>query len=237
VKKATADARMNERHKDDKDDRGAVFQASFIVGVRALYIEAYMQAHAEKKGTKKSTFDLETLNGLADDLLVSADEADSEKHLLGEVDPGFVSSFYIYPRAEALSTKAYYHRNKAREAKKKADCKRHLEEAARLYEEAARKYSRDEEYFLVYMHSAISAHCSMGSPLRVILPMISEIRAAMPLVKRIWEHSALAIQGRDLMMNLFINFEDAVTKRMERGELTGDDVRLPDGESIEELLR
>lgn len=99
-----------------KDDRGAIFEPTFIRGVRCLHIEMLMQVSNQlqsvnthgltmAKGYSKdpgpnSKYPLESLLEEAELILKGIRD---EQRSTEPADPGFISSFYVYPKAHALS--------------------------------------------------------------------------------------------------------------------------------------
>lgn len=180
-----------------KDDRGAIFERTFIRGVRSLHINALMevrpsvlladdhherallnnwiQAYAQDPGPN-SRYPIENLLEEADVILREMDEHDPRPTHGGSYDAGFISSFYIYPAAQATSLviilslvnsfevgsflssmKAYYYAEMAPRCYPDTDAARdHLRKSGNLYIEAANMYPEDDE-----KHA-----CKSTSPLR-----------------------------------------------------------------------
>ncbi|KAF8554466.1 hypothetical protein OG21DRAFT_1476945 [Imleria badia] len=164
-----------------KDDRGAIFENTFVRGVKSIYLETLMAAHEKATGPDKTA--------LLDTLLAAARELIDEMQNAGQptytepVDPGFVSSFHIYPVAEAHAEKHL-----------------HYTLAVGEYTEAARMLPPDDEKHCWYLNCTIDPLLRGDAPKKVVMGVVNMIRAAMPLMQRIWAHSALAKQGRDAMI-------------------------------------
>jgi hypothetical protein len=98
-----------------KDDRGAVFEKTFLFGIQNLYLDALMQVRAtyitfapvylpqQTYATNPSPDLLEELETECDLLICEVDEALRQPRSQEPVDPGFVSSFYLYPRGMAYA--------------------------------------------------------------------------------------------------------------------------------------
>jgi len=98
-----------------KDDRGAIFEWTFLRGVKALYLNMYHKVEALCSLSKitlftslqayshepepKSKYSLETLYELAEEIAKDKNSLSSST----EYDPGFISSFVTYPGGNALA--------------------------------------------------------------------------------------------------------------------------------------
>jgi hypothetical protein len=98
-------------------DRGVIFEASFVRGIRRLYIPAVLSVSLATtvsqawtklippklylKNGDDSGYTLEDIAQMARDL--KAETEASGRPPSTDLDPGFYASFWIYPIAEALS--------------------------------------------------------------------------------------------------------------------------------------
>jgi hypothetical protein len=78
-------------------DKGCIFDDTFIRGVRSMHIEALMEAYVEDH----SKFPLEDIFEEADDILREIEEHPLDR--LTPREPGFISSFVVYPRGGAYA--------------------------------------------------------------------------------------------------------------------------------------
>lgn len=53
---------------------------------------------------------------------------------------------------------------------------------------------------------------------------MGRIQEAIPVMKRIWEFSADAVSGRDVMLKADVDLHDRLLKRIQEGSLTVGDV-------------
>ncbi|EIN10949.1 hypothetical protein PUNSTDRAFT_133010 [Punctularia strigosozonata HHB-11173 SS5] len=206
-------------------DRGTIFDHTFVRGVRDLHLEAYMQAcNLDPKSNKEYSFEklFEEAQEQLDDI--------KEHPITGEVDPGFVSSFHVYPQAHALAIIAFYYKNLAQYGPDKdvETIKEHLHTAAKNYLAAAHTLPPDDEKHAWYLFCGTDAMFKCGRPLKEILPIVEEVRDVIPKYKAIWENSALAQQGLEARLNMLIEFETEVRKALDEGTLTMDSQVHPD---------
>ncbi|OAX32804.1 hypothetical protein K503DRAFT_701512, partial [Rhizopogon vinicolor AM-OR11-026] len=83
-----------------KDNRGEIFEDTFVIGVRGMYLKMFSEAYHTDPGLN-SKFPLEHLKKEAEDLLKETELAPT---LMKEkVDPGFLLSFIQYPAGIAHS--------------------------------------------------------------------------------------------------------------------------------------
>ncbi|TDL17198.1 hypothetical protein BD410DRAFT_730356 [Rickenella mellea] len=202
------------------EDRGMVFTPTFLRGVRAAHLEAFMQACAQKPGRTNKDYPLERLLELADALYL---DSVREKPPPGKMDFDFatVLSFYVYPAAQALATKGWYHRRISENSgSKPAELVYHSLRSAKLYIEAARLLPEDDELHCWYLNAAANRLWFAQAPLSLMIPIMSSIRRTYPIMMRIWTISALTRTGRDEDLHGVMEFEKKVLKAMDNGQLT-----------------
>ncbi|KDQ56062.1 hypothetical protein JAAARDRAFT_79551 [Jaapia argillacea MUCL 33604] len=225
-------------------DRGMIFCDTFTRGVRVMYMRFYLEAWNDFHGPG-SKYTLEALMNIANMVIKDLDEHPPIK---GErspstgalQDPGFVSSFYIYPRALALMTKGYFHKQKALISKDDETVDTsviddHLRTAANFYLEATRLYPEDEEDHALPLGSPARSGClqcglenlwSCGTPLKETLPLMKRIRVAVDKKKRIWEHSpSSARQDKVLLKTLWV--EEDMEEGLKSGMFSLEDKLAP----------
>ncbi|KAK7016337.1 hypothetical protein R3P38DRAFT_2542174 [Favolaschia claudopus] len=87
---------------ESKADRGVIFEKSFIFGIQGLYLDALMQSYHSSNGAES----LEVLSNLfkeAEVLIREINETSGQPREHDPVDPGFLSSFFLYPKGEAYA--------------------------------------------------------------------------------------------------------------------------------------
>lgn len=75
-----------------------------------------------------------------------------------------------------------------------------------------------------------------GAPLRETIPIMERIRKAVPMMKRIWEHSSMSLESRDQILQRTLWFEEDVKRELDEGRATLDSQILPDWCAVEELV-
>jgi len=172
---------------------------------------------------------------LADDILreTQADDIDPS----WREDFGGVSSFYIYPVAEALSIKGLYHYQTALlDIDVDFDIRRdHYRRAAEFYIKAAERLPEDEDFRLRYLVYALECMWRCRTPIKIILPTIELIESALPKVNRIWE----AIRGKDghnFSVQQALWFAEDARKGIADGQLTLDSMILPEHIAQEDVI-
>ncbi|KAJ6512834.1 hypothetical protein C8R45DRAFT_961512 [Mycena sanguinolenta] len=175
---------------ESKDDRGAIFEKSFEFGIQELYLEALMKSYSDGD---RSTEVLEDLFEESELLIREIDEALRQPRSTEPVDPGFVSSFYIYPKGEAYAMKGFYY-NKM--AIKNGGDRALFRRAGLEYLSAARSFPQDDEKHPWFLHVALGNMLSSHAfPLRETLEVMKQIRVTAPKANEIWERSALSVGG------------------------------------------
>ncbi|KAA1470553.1 hypothetical protein DENSPDRAFT_879794 [Dentipellis sp. KUC8613] len=213
-----------------KDDRGAVFEWTFLQGVRSMYLDVFHHAYASAPGLS-SNYPLETLYEHADELYkdmakgpAPADATPSDVQL----DAGFLLSFSVYPRSNALAMKGYYHNQMARIGSGRdpqVACD-HLKKAAAFYLQAANCIPIDDEKHAWFLWCSLEASWRHGAPLKDTLPLMARIRIAIPLFKPIWEHSSSALGHKVFETALW--FEKDAKKGIKEGKYTEDNPIIPE---------
>ncbi|KAJ7270795.1 hypothetical protein C8J57DRAFT_292412 [Mycena rebaudengoi] len=175
-----------------KDNRGAVFEKTFIFGVQRLYIEAIMQSFALNPDISV----LKELYEESDLLIREVDEALRQPRGKEPVDPGFVSSFYVYPRAKAYAMKGFYYNRMPEKNPDQSQRKELYRQAGLAYIKAAECFPQDDEQHPWFLNCALGNMFASGSfPLRESLDVMKRIRISAPKAKQIWERSSLSASG------------------------------------------
>ncbi|KAG2035381.1 hypothetical protein BDR03DRAFT_962496 [Suillus americanus] len=202
------------------EDRGTIFQDTFLRSVRSMHLGMFMDAYATDPGLN-SKFPLEHLKEEAEDLLKEIDIA-SRNPSKEEVDPGFVSSFCIYPAGSAYSMIGFYHAQTARYSDDIPACIGFVN-GAKAYIQAANTYPEDDEYRTFYLCCAMDCMRSAGVSIRDFNKVAIELRAAVPKMMKIWAVSALQQGGRDDKIQANLRSADDLMKLVAEGKLTLED--------------
>ncbi|KAG6374418.1 hypothetical protein JVT61DRAFT_4455 [Boletus reticuloceps] len=182
-----------------KDDRGAVFQDTFVRGIKAIYLETLMSAHAKAAAADKQGF-LDALLDASRELVEDMEKESRQPSSTEPVDPGFVSSFYVYPTAEAYAVVGYCFVQMAQSSENLSEKMTCYALAIKQYTQAAQALPDDDEKHCWYLNCTIDPMLRTGAPKDVIMGIVEKIREAMPKMQKIWANSALAKEGRDAMI-------------------------------------
>ncbi|KAJ7204448.1 hypothetical protein GGX14DRAFT_647064 [Mycena pura] len=189
------------------EDRGVIFEPSFVRAIRRLYISAVVGLYV-RKGTE---------SGCGLDVCV-------------ELDYGFSAAFWIYPIAEVLSILGWYHMQlgfQHMDSSEESSNKRTADEflqSSQYYIQAAEK-RRESPYFLAVV--VIEALWWSNAPLRTILPVCRKILAALPKANVIWEFSQMALTERNANCHEALQFLKDCEKKLARGKVTLDVAARP----------
>ncbi|KAL0951840.1 hypothetical protein HGRIS_008501 [Hohenbuehelia grisea] len=207
-----------------REDKGAIFDRSFVRGVRKLYLTAVI-GDSKREG---SEYTLEDVPRIALDLIkdnMADDPRVTAKKLA--LDHGSLMSFWFYDKAEALTSIGWYHMQRAFMTEDVDDQLKDFIESANNYIEAAETYPSDDEYHPYFLAIALEAYWHSSAPLRVTLPICERIRTALPDVNRIWEKSQMASE-RNIRVQQALDFEVNARKSLREGTATMDDMLKPD---------
>ncbi|KNZ76343.1 hypothetical protein J132_10622 [Termitomyces sp. J132] len=192
-------------------DRGVIFEPSFIRGVKRLYLNLLQESWSRTKS------DLEQIATLARELI-----AEEQALPTGNVDPGFASSFWVYPVADAHVNLGWYYMRKAQASPDEKEATVLCSISATHYLKGANLYPPDDENRPIFLKVGLEALCFAETPLKITLPLAKQIRQAIPVTKRIWEYSADApiLEGQ---LKTVLEFEDHYRAEIEAGRMTLDD--------------
>ncbi|KAJ6561969.1 hypothetical protein B0H19DRAFT_1026791 [Mycena capillaripes] len=178
---------------ESKDDRGVIFEKTFIFGIQDRYIEALMMSYIDSD-TSESVERLEELLKESELLIREVDEELRQPRSQEPLDPGFISSFYVYPRGHAYAMKGfYYNKLSLRNANDRQAFRR---KAALEYITAAKCFPEDDEKHPWFLYIALGNMLTANSfPLRETLDVMKRIRISTPKAKEIWRQSSLSAGG------------------------------------------
>ncbi|KAG2067570.1 hypothetical protein BDR04DRAFT_1026975 [Suillus decipiens] len=200
-------------------DRGTIFQDTFLRSVRTLHLNMYMDAYTTDPGLN-SKFPIEHLKEDAEDLLREMSTAKSLGK--GEVDPGFASSFCIYPAGTAHAMIGFYHTQIARYSDDLLACIS-FAKGAKAYMRAAEAYPEDDEYRAWYLSRAMTCMRNARVPIGDFNKVAIDLRKTVPKMMKIWAASALQHSGRDDKIQANLRIADDLMKLVAKGELTLED--------------
>ncbi|KAK7016333.1 TPR-like protein [Favolaschia claudopus] len=181
---------------ESSQDRGVIFDESFVFGIQGLYLDAMMQSFDKSDVTTPQEV-LEDLFKEAQDLVRDIEEALQQPRPPKTVDPGFVSSFFIYPKAKAYAMQGFYYNALAlRRNANDPESGILFRKSAQQYLIAAESYPEDDEHHPCFLNVALEKMLSARTfPLRETLDVMKKIRLSVPKAKRIWERSSLGAAG------------------------------------------
>ncbi|TCD61455.1 hypothetical protein EIP91_008412 [Steccherinum ochraceum] len=214
-----------------KDTRGAIFDLSYVLGVKSLYLILWLMA------CKKDSdmFPEETLLEKAEALIKESDDVpyDNETNSIG-----FDLTYRRYPRGRAYCMIGWYH-DVASEidpegGKSEASILEHHLRAGEAYLQAANEYAIDDIYHLWYMNAGLQQFWRCGAPLCVTMPMMKMVREHLPNVKKIWEHDQMTKTGRT-GFELTMKMEKQYREGLDNGTLTIDQAPIPDEYVLDEI--
>ncbi|KAG6841567.1 hypothetical protein C0991_009602 [Blastosporella zonata] len=201
------------------EERGVIFEDSFIRGVKRLYLNLLF----EQSYTHEKTGDMENIAKVAREIL---DEPLAPPKI--EIDPGFVSSFWIYSEADAHIMLGWYFLQKAKAIRNHDEATELYKESAAHYFQGANLFPEDDEKHAMFLKICLEAHWFAGSPLKVTLLIAKHVRETIPEMKRIWEHSADA-QSRDRMLCEVLSFETHFNAEIAAGRMNLETSGWPTG--------
>lgn len=214
-----------------REERGTVFDDTFVRGVRHLRLDFYMNAWAEDRNSIEFT-----LKGLLEESDSIIDEIRSGP--AGNSNLAFNMAFYDYIEGSALAMKGFCYNHIPRQGKLGSVDKilDSLKQSAKCYFEAAEKFPQDDELHVWWLNVGLDIFFQTGAPLRETIPIMERIRKAVPMMKRIWEHSSMSLESRDQILQRTLWFEEDVKRELDEGRATLDSQILPDWCAVEELV-
>jgi len=206
------------------NDRGPIFELTFIRAIKRLYMTALMEAYAAE-GDHNPKFKLKNAVELAREIIADA-KANPPSTDGPPYDPGFLLSFWDYPTGEALAVIGFYHMQTALQTVNDAnEAQRHFSEAAKYYIESAEAFPQDDEKHPYFLAIALEAYWWHGTALQVTLPLCQRVRQGLVKATYIW--GARLSGRRSVSINQCLEFEEEWTKRTSEGEFSMDHMAKP----------
>ncbi|KAJ7471546.1 hypothetical protein B0H11DRAFT_1372154 [Mycena galericulata] len=177
-----------------------------------------MQTYSDKPSPEL----LEELLQESDLLIREVDEALRNQVQSQEpVSPGFLSSFYVYPRGTAYANRGFYYSKKA--VLHPNEEKAFLRKAAVEYLKAVDCFPPDDEQHPWFLNIAVkNMLASHLFPLRETLDVMKRIRETAPQAKAIWERSALSAAGLWDILDEVGKQEESLRSILGQGKFTLD---------------
>ncbi|KAJ7152316.1 hypothetical protein C8R43DRAFT_481828 [Mycena crocata] len=199
-----------------KKQRGVIFEKTFMFSVQELYIEAVMHTYSSANPAPEV---LETLEKESDLLIREVEQALSEPRSQEPVDPGFISSFYIYPKGKAYAMKGFVYNKRGLSSPNERG--EFFRKAALMYKKSAETFPEDDEQHPWFLNIALGNMLhSRVFPLRDTLDVMKRIRLSVPKVKAIWERSSLAAEGLWGILDGVAKQEEELRGLLEKGQFT-----------------
>lgn len=209
-----------------REERGTVFDLTFVRGVRNMHLHALMEAYAEKPAGNEQY--LEELLKRANDLIRAVDE-NPPPESLRTINPGFKLAYYGYCKGHALAMKGFYYNKIGNSEASKDGGKaiRSYSAAGHAYLAAAECFPPDDECYSWFLHCAIQAMWGCGTPVAVQLEAMEKLRKSLPEVKKIWSCSQMSKGGAIQLCESMIKTETSLRDMVAKGELSLDDCVSP----------
>lgn len=99
--------------------------------------------------------------------------------------------------------------------------------SARYYMHSAQSYPEDEENVPYFLHMALEAYWWHGKALREVIPLLYQIRDAIPKMMRIWGNSEFS-SLREAKFKLDLEFLSRCEQALADGTITLNDVIKPE---------
>ncbi|TFK26775.1 hypothetical protein FA15DRAFT_636875 [Coprinopsis marcescibilis] len=204
----------------NRNERGAVFEKSYIRGIKRLKMVNMQKALIEKR-TSQLPFTLNDISQLARYIIADVDLNPASAELTGDKFRGIRSAFWTYPKASALSILGWCHACDAMRAEKEcpAQSLATYRRAAEFYEKAGSLYPSDDENHAHFLRMALDCLCNANATLGDILPMCKRIRLAIPQALDLWQiprtENSLVIYLEDVS-----DFEERQMKDIAQGRVT-----------------
>ncbi|KAK0469498.1 uncharacterized protein EV420DRAFT_1757239 [Desarmillaria tabescens] len=159
-----------------KANRGAIFEETFIHGVRNMYLSALMERFQQSPSN-------EILEKLYEEAELLIKNVDNDTTTFSHPPP-VMWSFFRNCSGNANASKGFYHSALARI--EPDDEKQHFQLAGEFCVKAADGYATDDEKHTWYLHCALMYMEAVGAPTPDSLDILLRIRESLPKMQRIW---------------------------------------------------
>jgi len=204
------------------DDRGSMFELTYIRAVKRMYVTALIEAY-DAHGKSNSQFNLEEAVNLANDIIADAKANPPSPDLTGPPHWGPLMSFWAYPVGDAHGVLGYYHMQTAqRPGIKTKDAQNHFAKSAMHYLRSAESFAKDDEKRPFFLSIAVKAYWHRGTALRLTLPLCERVREGLAKSTYIWgAYNNLYKTNRGLIDHC-LQFQDHWKKQSDDGKVTQD---------------
>ncbi|KAI0735557.1 hypothetical protein C8Q76DRAFT_668224 [Earliella scabrosa] len=180
----------NERFRNVSfEDKGAVFQPTFIRGVKCLRLDAFIKAYGQNPGAN-SKYPLSELLVAADELLAEVAGCPWPGVPKTVEDIGFWMAFQLYPAGHAHALRGYYYHHSGLLLRETTGMTQEVRDlfvlAAQEYRATEKYYPDDDVHNIWYLHCAFNLLYEAGAPIRVLLGYLDHLHERLPKMKRIW---------------------------------------------------
>ncbi|KAK0469496.1 uncharacterized protein EV420DRAFT_1494816 [Desarmillaria tabescens] len=209
-----------------REERGTVFDLTFVRGVRNMHLHALMETYATNPSGNEQY--LEELLKRANDLIREVDE-NPPPESLRTTNPGFKLAYYDYCKGHALAMKGFYY-NKVGNSLASKDRSKGIQAysaAGHAYLAAAECFPPDDECYSWFLHCAIQAMWGCGTPVCVQLEAMEKLRKSLPEMKKIWSCSQMSKGGTIELCESMIKTETSLRDMVAKGEVSLDDCVSP----------
>ncbi|KAF9512181.1 hypothetical protein BS47DRAFT_1100683 [Hydnum rufescens UP504] len=215
---AVLDWGRKEWHKFSRKERGAIFDTTFVRGVRVLYGNTLVRAYEQTMDDKSQPYSLREIIELAD--RIQADCRDRPVKTTAAsgkpASPVFILSSQKYPEGKARMCRAYYFlqlgKKKIMDGQDRAEAYRDLRLSANEYQNARGFFPPDDEYYSICIVNTLEALFMAKTPLRETSAIITDLRASWTAASRIWAYSSFATGGGKAKVERLFQFQDNALK-------------------------
>ncbi|KIJ31284.1 hypothetical protein M422DRAFT_267089 [Sphaerobolus stellatus SS14] len=216
-----------------KTDRGIIFEDTFIRGVKAMHMNAYMKMLPLGKSSK---FTAGGLVRVADAIIADIDNNPPSPELM-QMEPAFVSAFFTYPKADAYAMKGFIYNSNLRPKNDRLSTK-DARKAAELYLQSANLYPEDDEkhpslfFLLLFIGYPLITHTSTvmlltaleflsmaQRPAGEMLEVMERIRISYPKMRRIWRNSQAAMMNAHARLEKIMDAETRLRDAVKAGSI------------------
>ncbi|KAF9041911.1 hypothetical protein BDZ89DRAFT_1034726 [Hymenopellis radicata] len=165
-----------------REDRGAIFETTFINGVRRLYLDAIMDHASTSTDVQDRLAMLSLLKTEAQDLIKDIDAGDTSQESIG--------SLWAYHKncwGNAHAALGYYHVQQLAFTHTTASGRKdQLRTAGKFYLKATDGYATDDQSHTWYLHCALEYMIKSDAPASEQLQVVKRLKVALPKMKKLW---------------------------------------------------
>ncbi|KAG2022691.1 hypothetical protein CC2G_000419 [Coprinopsis cinerea AmutBmut pab1-1] len=202
-----------------RGDRGAIFELSFIRGIKRLKLENMFTEFSANWG-KRSSFSQQNVTRCAESLIEDVVKDPASQEIITDIS-GHYELHWLRPKGSALSILGWINAEfgRAMGPAQRDRRIRTLRRAGQYYLETAEIHPVDDEQYLYCLRVALECLPEAGAPLKEILPLCKRFREVVPGVLQIWEMGSFGFRIKiwDREMEGFI---EAREKAIKAGEET-----------------